>query len=115
RDAGEPASRPRLRARRHHQQEEEAEGAGVAGSAVRRTLRRGLAWLAAIGCTLLLLEGATRLAAKAGWITATLPPGQDFWWSGHPELGIWRWPNARFEHRGDCFDVVYETNSIGAR
>src|SRR5690606_12262006 len=32
-----------------------------------------------------------------------------------PELGIWRWPNARFEHRGDCFDVVYETNSIGAR
>jgi hypothetical protein len=82
---------------------------------VRHALRRVLAWCGAAALTLLLLEGAMRIAARAGWIDTVLPPGADFWWSGHPDFGIWRHPNARFEHESSCFRVVYETNSVGAR
>jgi hypothetical protein len=78
-------------------------------------LRSLVPWLVAALLTCLLLEGATRLAARVGWIAVSLPPGADYWWSGHPDFGIWRYPNSSWEHPSECFRVTYETNSVGAR
>jgi hypothetical protein len=80
-----------------------------------RILRSAAPWLGAALVTLGLLEGATRLATRLHWLETSLPPGTDYWWSGHPQLGMWRFPNAGWEHLTACFRVVYETNSVGAR
>ncbi len=80
-----------------------------------RILRAVAAALVLVALTLALLEGATRVAARLGWLDATLPPGADYWWAGHPELGIWRHPDAHWEHRSACFDVEYRSNHVGAR
>jgi hypothetical protein len=78
-------------------------------------MRTAAAGLLATLLTLLLLEGGSRLAARAGWLPVTLPPASEYWWSEHPELGMWRHPDASWEHRTPCFAVTYETNSVGAR
>lgn len=82
---------------------------------VKQLVRSAATWLGVLLVTGLLLEGGARLAARAGWLVVSLPPGADYWWSGHPELGMWRYPNARWEHLTACFQVTYETNSVGAR
>lgn len=82
---------------------------------MRSLLRRTAPWLGAALLTALLLEGGVRLAAHEGWLAVALPPGGSYWWSGHPLLGMWRYPDAHWEHRSACFQVEYRTNSAGAR
>lgn len=38
-----------------------------------------------------------------------------FWADINPAFGVWHRPNGRFYHQGGCFNVVYTTNSYGAR
>lgn len=33
----------------------------------------------------------------------------------NPVFGVWHRPNGVFEHKGGCYDVLYHTNSYGAR
>ncbi len=41
--------------------------------------------------------------------------GDGYWRGDHPELGVWRWPNASFDAQAPCFDAHYRSNSVGAR
>jgi len=38
-----------------------------------------------------------------------------FWADINRDFGVWHRPNGRFYHQGGCFNVVYTTNSYGAR
>jgi hypothetical protein len=38
-----------------------------------------------------------------------------FWADINQDFGVWHRPNGRFYHQGGCFNVVYTTNSYGAR
>jgi hypothetical protein len=67
---------------------------------------------------LALLELSIFLGVETGLIRGIQRPSQGrdaYWWGDHPELGVWRRPNASFEHASPCFDVSYRTNSVGAR
>lgn len=81
-------------------------------------LRRVAALLGALVAVLVLLELAVAFAVETGLLRGIQRPshGRDaYWWGDHPALGVWRRPNATFEHRSPCFDVTYRTNSAGAR
>jgi hypothetical protein len=39
----------------------------------------------------------------------------EFWTDRDAVFGVWHAPNDRYRHAKSCFDVVYETNSHGAR
>jgi hypothetical protein len=81
-------------------------------------LRRLAPLLGALVATLALLEAGAWLAVETGLVRGVQRPsyGRDaYWWGDHPELGVWRRPNASFEHRAPCFDVTYHTNAVGAR
>lgn len=67
---------------------------------------------------LVLLELLLRMLTAAGlypyqqYPTSVRPV---FWDDIDPVVGIWRYPDASFRHVSGCFDVVYHTNSYGAR
>lgn len=45
-----------------------------------------------------------------------VPDGNgNFWRTEDDEWGSWHKSNYRDRHRGSCYDVIYETNSLGAR
>lgn len=81
-------------------------------------LRRVAPLLAALVAVLALVELSVFLGVETGLIRGVQRPsyGPDaYWWGDHPELGVWRHPDARFAHHSPCFDVSYHTNSVGAR
>ena len=81
-------------------------------------LRRVAPLLGALVAVLALLELSVFLGVETGLIEGVQRPsfGRDaYWWGDHPELGVWRRPNASFEHVSPCFDVSYRTNAVGAR
>ena len=81
-------------------------------------LRRVAAILGIAFATIVLLELGVLLGVESGLVRGVARPSygaESYWWGGHPELGVWRHPNASFEHRSACFDVAYRTNSAGAR
>jgi hypothetical protein len=87
-----------------------------------KRLLRGIALALAAGSVLLavtavLLEAALRVAAAAG--LANLPERQtrahSFYEDRDPHFGVWHPPNASYRAVRECFDVVYESNSYGAR
>jgi len=87
----------------------------------KRVLRGALRFLAAAsvlsGATILLLEVSLRLAQAAG--LASLPErpveAYSFYEDRNPRFGVWHPPNASYRATKACFDVVYRSNSVGAR
>ena len=65
----------------------------------------GIAGALALG--LLLVEAGLRGLVAQGAIGLPAPDDPDF--------GAWREPLSSSEHRAECFEVTYETNSSGAR
>jgi len=64
------------------------------------------------------LELSCRLLVATGLLHHETYPTTEqpvFWAYIDPVVGMWRYPNKRFNHATDCFDVDYETNSVGAR
>ncbi|MHA7100205.1 hypothetical protein [Roseivirga pacifica] len=45
----------------------------------------------------------------------TFENSRRYWAEIDEDFGVWRHPNYKFRHKKTCFDVRYETNSIGAR
>ncbi len=67
---------------------------------------------------LLLFEVLLRVLTAAGIYPYQQYPASFrpvFWDDIDPVVGVWRYPNATFRHVSSCFDVVYHTNSYGAR
>lgn len=63
-----------------------------------------------------IVEASVRILASAGAIDAPpLGAADDFWNSDHPTFGVWHAPEQATRHSSDCFDVLYQTNSVGAR
>jgi len=64
-----------------------------------------------------LLEVGVRTLAGMGYLPALRRGGADdsFWDGRHPVYGVWHKPAATRLHKTACFQVVYRTNSIGAR
>ena len=70
-----------------------------------------------IGC-LLLAELGLRVAVGLDRLKMPLPPtaAQRAYYDGrHPELGVWRYPNAELNFEFPCGAANYATNSVGAR
>lgn len=91
-------------------------GRRTPGATPRR--RRPGALVAAAVAPLLLFELAAALGVETGLLPGVPRPDygrERYWWSGHPFLGVWRRPNASFEHHSPCVDVRYRSNSVGAR
>jgi len=64
------------------------------------------------------LELSCRLLVAAGLLhheTYATTEKPVFWAYIDPVVGMWRYPNKRFNHATDCIDLYYETNSVGAR
>jgi lysophospholipase L1-like esterase len=87
-----------------------------------RRVLRGIALLLAAGCVLavvtaLLLEGSLRIAQAAGFVNLPERPSEthSFYEDRDPHFGVWHPPNSFYRATRDCFDVVYESNSYGAR
>lgn len=81
-------------------------------------LNPGKARIVLVCCALLFAELGLRVVGLVGLAPYTrLPtdPGPAFWDSIDEDTGIWRHPNAVLHHKKRCFDVVYRTNSVGAR
>jgi len=38
-----------------------------------------------------------------------------FWEDLNRDFGVWRRPNVTYRHKRSCFDVTYQSNSVGAR
>ncbi|MFO1081059.1 MAG: hypothetical protein U1E23_10610 [Reyranellaceae bacterium] len=62
----------------------------------------------------LLLEAATRVGLKLGWIDVDANPISGFWADLDPDFGVWHRSNATYVHERSCFKVVYRSNSFGA-
>jgi hypothetical protein len=82
-------------------------------------LRRGWrpALLASLA-TLVLFELGAALTVETGLVVTSARPRyerQRYFWGDHPEFGVWRRPDAEYQHRSACVDVRYRTNSVGAR
>ena len=81
-------------------------------------VRRLKSWVVPLLLTLALAELALRglgifgLAPKSMY-PETIEPV--FWDDIRKDTGIWRYPNAELRARTQCYDVVYKTNSFGAR
>ena len=77
----------------------------------------------ALGCLLgaLCLELACWALVQSGRIQARVPSyslqdnAVSFWGDLSPDFGVWHPANTRYRHQKACFDVVYESNSYGAR
>lgn len=83
-----------------------------------RGLGRLLPLVAAAVGTALLIEVCVFLGVETGLLQGVQRPSYGagtYWWGDHPEFGVWRHPNASFDHQSACFHVHYHTNSLGAR
>lgn len=75
----------------------------------------------AILFTLALGEVGCAVVVRMGLVPARLPPYSvtaskaTFWGDLSAEFGAWHPPLASYRHQKACFDVVYESNSYGAR
>ncbi|KYG79449.1 hypothetical protein AWW67_13855 [Roseivirga seohaensis] len=70
--------------------------------------------------SLVLFELGLMLASHLGFINLERPlytfeNPQRYWVETDSTFGIWRPAKYVFRHKKECFDVSYETNSIGAR
>ena len=73
---------------------------------------------AALVCaTVLLLEVSLRIAQATGVVNIAERPTEtySFYADRNPRFGVWHPPNAAYRATGECYDVVYESNSFGAR
>jgi len=64
------------------------------------------------------LEAVSLLATKAGLLLFNEPPGNHYgqrWRNEREPWGGWHKANAIDRHVTQCFDVIYRSNSIGAR
>ncbi|MCA8947966.1 MAG: SGNH/GDSL hydrolase family protein [Planctomycetes bacterium] len=83
--------------------------------------RRALALLLGLVLALALIELGSWALISTGFLSASVPTYgaragiAQFWGDLSPAFGVWHPPNVRFEHRKSCFDVVYTSNSFGAR
>jgi lysophospholipase L1-like esterase len=78
---------------------------------------RAAGWIVFLGC-FLLVEGLARVAVAVGVMPYREYPTHrvpQFWAYIDPVVGIWRPPNHEWRHSEKCLDVVYRTNSFGAR
>lgn len=87
----------------------------------KRRRRRILALLLGLTAGAVFLEIGSCLAVESGLISARVPTYElgdsaaTFWGDLSPEFGVWHPPNVRYRHQKACFDVVYASNSHGAR
>ena len=67
--------------------------------------------------TAVLLEVSLRIASHLGVITPAerLTEPISFYRDDEPAVGVWHPPNRSFLARADCFQVLYQSNSYGAR
>jgi hypothetical protein len=66
--------------------------------------------------TAALLELGTLVLVRLGVLSTPEPPyRRKLFWSSHPLFGVWHPPLTSFRHRTACFDVTYESNSVGTR
>ncbi len=83
--------------------------------------KRVAAALVGVAVSLVVLELGCLAVVEAGVISARVPgyeltaPGGGFWGDVHAGFGAWHPPHASYRHQKACFDVVYESNSYGAR
>lgn len=76
-----------------------------------------------MGCLVggICLELACWAMVQSGRVDARVPSyslqdnAVSFWGDLSPEFGVWHPVNTRYRHQKACFDVVYESNSYGAR
>jgi acetyltransferase AlgX (SGNH hydrolase-like protein) len=92
-------------------------GVAMSKGAGGRLLRLSAAVGFSVLLTVALLEVAVHGLVEAGLLQTPRParPDTRFWQGDHPRFGVWHRPGTSLRHKTDCFDVVYETNSIGAR
>ena len=66
---------------------------------------------------LLLLEASLRIAQALHLVRLPERPTEThpFYEDRNPRFGVWHPPNATYRATGECFDVVYASNSVGAR
>ena len=72
--------------------------------------------------TLLLLEAGIGLATRTGLFRIKVPSysvaqarSPIFWRDVNPDFGVWRNPSVVYRHIKACFDVIYHSNTYGAR
>ena len=70
-----------------------------------------------LALSLSLFELGTLALVRGELVQIVMPTGgtSDYWDGRHQEFGVWRFPNGSWRHQTDCFDVEYESNSVGAR
>ena len=81
-------------------------------------VRRLKSWVVPLLLTLGLAELALRGLGIFGLAPKNMYPETIepvFWDDIRKDTGIWRYPNAELHARTQCYDVVYKTNSFGAR
>jgi hypothetical protein len=83
----------------------------------RRTWKTAFALVGAALLTLVLLEAGIAGLVAAGVLDLAPPRyGDALLWDGdNQHYGVWHPPNAQAVQKSDCFQVVYRTNSVGAR
>jgi lysophospholipase L1-like esterase len=87
----------------------------------RRWLRRIAAVAIGLAMSALLLELTCAIAVHAGWIPARTPTyslartAATFWGDIDTSFGVWHYPDIEYRHTKACFDVLYRSNSYGAR
>lgn len=70
---------------------------------------------------LVLLEIASAVVIETGIINARKPPysmkysTQSFWGDINEHFGVWHPPNSKARHIRNCYDIIYTSNSYGAR
>lgn len=67
---------------------------------------------------LLFIEGMIRLCVAAGWIPhRTYPTSREpqYWAHIDPVTGVGRFPNTEYRMKEQCIDVLFQSNSAGAR
>ncbi len=83
----------------------------------RRNWKTAIALLGAALFTLALIEAGSAGLVAAGLLDLTPPRyGPALLWDGdNPHFGVWHHPNIHALQTSACFEVVYRTNSVGAR
>lgn len=68
---------------------------------------------------LIAAELLVRAAAAGGYIRIVYFPTSDittrYFGDNNPHFGVWHYPNRETRHHAPCYDVVYRSNSYGAR
>ena len=92
---------------------------------VRNNIRKISGNLAALFVGILLsvvlLEIACLIMVRSEYIDARIPTyslernAKTFWGDINKDFGVWHYPEIEFRHTRSCFDVVYRSNSYGAR